>query len=416
MSPTIRAAGLLAAIALAALVAPLGLAALAALALVVATALDAAALRFQPKVRRVVPPVISRGVPTPLMIEATVPGAGRVRLRQPAPAGIALEPAQGDCAHLESRIVASVRGRHVLPAVGIRAEGRLGLGAWHHQAGDAAEVHVYPDLVLARHLAVAAREGRLLDSSRRARGPLGLGTDFESVREWLPDDDVRHVNWPATVRMGRPMTNRYRLEQAREIVFLLDAGRLMSAPLGDRTRLDVALDALAAVALAADELADHCGAIAFDAEIRAHLRPRRASGKTVVRSLFDLQPRPLDSDYARAFRLVAAGKRSLVFVFCDLFDEAAAQALVDAVPVLARRHAVTVATVSDPDLIELVRTEPAKPDDVYAAAAALDLLDARARAAALVRRAGARVVEAPPGAFPGACVRAYLTAKARLRL
>ncbi|MDQ6606994.1 MAG: DUF58 domain-containing protein, partial [Actinomycetota bacterium] len=321
-----------------------------------------------------------------------------------------------DSGHLESQVLAGVRGRHVLPAVGVRAEGRLRLGAWYHQGGEPAEVHVYPDLVLARRLAVAAREGRLLDSSRRARGPIGIGTNFESVREWLPDDDVRHVNWRATVRMGRPMTNQYRLEQAREIVFLVDAGRLMAAPLEDRTRLDVALDAVAAVALAADELSDHCGAIAFDADVRARLKPRRGGGSTVVRALFDLQPRPVDSDYTRAFYLVAGGKRSLVFVFCDLFDEAAAQALIEAVPVLARRHAVTVATVSDPDLMALVASEPEEPADVYAAAAALDLLDARARAAALVRRAGAQVIEAPPGAFPGACVRAYLTAKARLRL
>ena len=53
-----------------------------------------------------------------------------------------------------------------------------------------------------------AREGRLLDPSRRARGPIGLGTEFESVREWAPDDDVRHVNWAATQRMARPMTNQ----------------------------------------------------------------------------------------------------------------------------------------------------------------------------------------------------------------
>ena len=212
------------------------------------------------------------------------------------------------------------------------------------------------------------------------------------------------------------MTNQYRLEQARDIVFLLDAGRLMAAPLGDRTRLDAALDALAAVALAADELADHCGAVAFDAEVRRHLRPRRNSGNEVVRALFDLQPRLVDSDYTHAFRLVAGGKRALVLVFSDLFDDAAARALIDAVPVIARRHAVIVASVTDPDLDRLIRHEPARLRDVYAASAALDLLDARARAATLIRGTGAQVLEAAPGLLPSACVRAYLQVKARLRL
>src|SRR5207248_11013829 len=114
----------------------------------------------------------------------------------------------------------------------------LGLGAFYARGAATAEVQVYPDLVTARRLALAAREGRLIDSRTRTRGPLGLGTDFESVREWSPDDDVRHINRAATQRLARPRTNQYRLEQARELMFLIDAGRLMAAPIGARSRLD----------------------------------------------------------------------------------------------------------------------------------------------------------------------------------
>jgi uncharacterized protein (DUF58 family) len=415
MSPTLRCAVALGVLALAVLVVPLGLVALAALALAVAAALDAWAVRRAPEVRRALPPVLSRGVAARARIEAGAPGAREVRLRQVVPTALELAPSEG-IDRIDSELVARVRGRHALPEVGTRVTGPLGLGAAYRHAGGTAEVQVFPDLVTARRLALAAREGRLIDSTRRARGPLGLGTDFESVRDWSPDDDVRHVNWTATQRLGRPMTNQYRLEQARDLMFLLDTGRLMAAPLEDRSRLDAALDAVVAVALAADELGDHCGVVAFDSEVRVELRPRRAGGRDLVRALFDLQPRLVDSDYELAFRRVAGGRRALVLVLCDLFDDDAARALIDAVPVLARRHVVLTATVTDPDLERLLRTPPGSEADVYAAAAALDLLDARARAAALLRRAGARVVEAAPPAFPAACVQAYLNAKRSLRL
>jgi uncharacterized protein (DUF58 family) len=415
MSPTPRAAVILGVLALSALILPLSLVALAALALVVATVLDAWSVRRPPEVSRAPPPVLSRGVPVPLRIDARAPDARRLRVRQPAPGALSLQPAEGD-GSFDSRLLARVRGRHVLPEVGTRAEGRLGLGAYYRRTGGSVETRVYPDLVAARRLALAAREGRLPDATRRAVGPLGLGTDFESVREWLPDDDVRHVNWMATHRLGRPMTNRYRLEQARDVVFLVDAGRLMAAPLGDRSRLDAALDAVAAVALTADELGDHCGAVAFDAVIRARLTARAGGGREVVRALFDLQPRRVDSDYELAFRTVAGGKRTLVLVLTDLFDEAAASAMIGAVPVIARRHAVLVATATDPDLTGFVSTPPADPADVYSAAIALDLLDSRALAVARLRRAGATVIDALPGALPTACVRGYLNAKAALRL
>jgi uncharacterized protein (DUF58 family) len=87
-----------------------------------------------------------------------------------------------------------------------------------------------------------------------------------------------------------------------------------------------------------------------------------------------------------------------------------------AVPVLARRHEVVVAGVVDPDLDAPLRTRPAAELDVYRAAAALDVLAARERAAAHVRGAGARVLETPPGDLARACVSAYLSAKARARL
>jgi uncharacterized protein (DUF58 family) len=84
--------------------------------------------------------------------------------------------------------------------------------------------------------------------------------------------------------------------------------------------------------------------------------------------------------------------------------------------VLARRHAVAVASTTDPDLEELVRRDPATARDVYTASAALDVLGARARVATQLRHAGADVIEAPPGSLGAACVRAYLRAKARARL
>ncbi len=414
MSPTPRAAIALAVIALLALVLPLGLVALAAVALAVATLLDARSVREPPSVRRWLDPVLSRGVGAALRVEVRQPAARRLRVRQPPPAGLELHPVQAD-GDFASQVLARVRGRYVIGELGIRAEGRLGLGACYSRAGGELETRVYPDLPSARRLALAAREGRLPDSSRRALGPMGLATDFASVREWLPDDDVRHVNWKASQRLGRLMTNQYQLEQARDVVFLIDAGRLMAAPIGDRTRLDAALDAIAAVALAADELGDHCGATVFDATVRAHLAPRRRGGRDIVTALFDLQPQLLDSDYEQAFQTVAGGKRTLMLVLSDLFDDAAARALVQAMPVLTRRHAVLVATVTDPDLAGLLRTPPSDPTDVFATAAALDLLDSRALAATRLRRAGARVIESAPDAFSAACVGAYLRAKTTLR-
>ncbi|MGQ0521828.1 MAG: DUF58 domain-containing protein [Actinomycetota bacterium] len=417
MSPSPRAAWALAGLAALALLVPPAAVLLAALVVATATVVDARSVRRRPTVTRVVPAVLARAVPVPLVVEAGAPGAGRVLLRQPATPDLAVENPEGE-GRIDAVLLPRRRGRHVLPPVAVRAVGPLGLGRWDGTGAEPAEVAVYPDLPGARRLAMAVRQGRFATEGLRNRGPLGLGTEFELVRDYSPDDDVRQVNWRATARLDRPMSNQYRVDQDREVLCLVDAGRLMTAPLPGPpplTRLDAALDAATAVAMVADEMGDRCGTVAFDAAVRRRLAPRRRGGRAVVEALFDLEPSTVDSDYELAFRTVNRGKRALVVVFTDLLEEGAARPLVEAVPVLARRHAVVVASVSDPDLVGLVRTPPASPLDAYAASVAVEVLDARSAVAHQLTRAGAEVVEALPHQLPAACVSAYLRLKQRAR-
>jgi uncharacterized protein (DUF58 family) len=413
VSPAPRLAALLAGAALTFLFLPPALATLLVVSLMAAAVADALTVRKAPRLTRQVPAILSRGVAADLTVE--VEPRGGVRVRQPVPPDLVVTPSEAD-GHLDARLVPRRRGRHLLPAPAVRVAGRLGLGRASHVIGTETEVLVYPDMPAAHRLVMAVRQGRFRDPGLLTRGPLGLGTDFESIRDYLPDDDIRQVNWRASARVGRPMSNQYRVEQDRNVICCIDAGRLMAAPIGPVTRLDAALDAAVAVALVADEIGDQCGTIAFDSQVRRHLPPRRRGGQAVVRALFDLEPTTADSDYELAFRQVGGGKRALVLVLTDLLEEAAARGLIEAVPVLARRHHVVVASVTDPDLNRIVRTPPGQVLDVLAAAVVLDTLDARARVAAQLRRAGAEVLEAPADALAAACVAAYLRAKARARL
>ena len=404
MSPAPRAVAILAVLALSALLLPIGLVAVLALALVGATVVDARAARRMPRVAREAPEVLSRGVAAPLRITAAPAAGGTVAFRQPVPANVVVEP---------DSITALRRGRHVLPAVATRSTGPLGLARWDHEATGTAELRVFPDLHTARRLAVAVARGRFRDQGNAARGPLGLGTEFELIREYQPDDDVRQVNWRATARLGRPMSNQYRLEQDRDLILLIDAGRLSAAPLQDATVLDAELDAASALALVADELGDRTGAVAFDDDVRVALAPKRKGGQTVVRALFDLEASPADSDFELAFRRAESSKRALVVVLCDLLEEAAARPLVRAVPVLTRRHADVVASPSDPRLEAIDSSATDGRLEEARAVIAGDVLAARARAAAQVRAAGARVIEAPPDRLPATLVATYLRAKSR---
>jgi uncharacterized protein (DUF58 family) len=249
-----------------------------------------------------------------------------------------------------------------------------------------------------------------------------LGTEFESIRDYSPDDDIRQVNWKATLRVGQPMSNTYRVEQDREVICLVDCGRLMGAPLpaleakSPATRLDIAVDAVAAMAAVADEIGDRIGVVAFHNKVIRLLQPRRGGAEAVLQAIHDLEHVATDSAYELAFQTIAHAKRAFVLILTDLLDESAARPLSDAMPILARHHAVAVASVADPAVEGALRLPEETPPALLRQAVAVQVVEARERVTTVLSSYGVRVIEASPEGLSSACVGAYLTAKRRARL
>ena len=416
MSLTPRGLGLLAVVALLALVLPGPLVVVLFVLACAVCLTDAWLVRSVPAVSVRVPPIVSRGVQT--TVRLSVDPAPGVTVRQVGTPDVRIEPDTG-AGGLSAALTAIRRGRHVLPRPATVTDGPLGLGRWYHRSGDETTITVYPDMPAARRLATEVRLGRFGDSTRRSRGPLGLGTELEAIREYLPDDDIRQVNWRATARLATPMSNTYRIEQEREVVVLLDTGRLMASPVDDgtdRTRLDVAVDAAAALAAVANVVGDRIGLVAFDSAIRRRVRSRRDGGDVVVTAIHDLEPTGAESDYELAFRTVAHQKRAFVLILTDLMEETAARPLIEAMPILARHHAVAVAGVTDPAVVAALRTPARAVEDAFLTAVAVDVETSRRRAAIRLGGYGTTVIDVAPRLLPGRCVEAYLRAKRRARL
>lgn len=354
---------------------------------------------------------LARGVPAPLTLRADGERT-TTRIRQPLAPDllIAKQEATGI---LDTEITATRRGHHTLPPPTGRTHGPLGLIHAYRKQHNNTEIVVFPDVPAARKIAVGVRSGIMRGEGAPSSSLLGLGTEFDSIRAYQPDDDIRQVNWRATARTGEPMSNQFRLEQERDLLCLIDTGRLMTTPIGELTQLDAALDAAIAVGLVADTVGDRCGAVAFDSQLRAIIKPRRGGGERLIRELYALEPRPIESDYTAAFQFAESLKRSLVIVFTDLFEPGAASPLISALPVLARKHAVVVACATDPLLQKTLKTQPRGELDLYLQTATLDVVNTQRTTEKTVARAGARTVVTQSDQLARACVNAYLNEKRR---
>ncbi len=374
--------------------------------IVVVSIIDAFAVRTAPTTTREIG-AFARGTATPLKISVDAPAASRVQIRQPMPPDMTSPQAITNGRSLDTVLVPLRRGSYVLPRVAVRCDGPLGLGRWFHELGDDTPFNVYPDLPAAQRLAQAVRQRSIRAVGSRRRGPLGLGTEFESVREYHTDDDVRQINWRATARLGRPMSNNLRVEQDTDLWVLVDTGRLSAASMlastGPVNRLDLALDAAAALGLVADDLNDRVGFVSYASAVGQVMFPRRRGGARLVEASFGLEPDDDESDHATAFATTSSTRRGLLFVFTDLIDDAAASHLVSALPALCRRHTVFVACVDDP---EYVRARATGTPGERAIMADIDAAFDGVRR--LAQNAGATVITAPADTFSEAMVRTYV--------
>ena len=364
---------------------------------------------------RTMSPTVPLLATSPFSVIVSTEGPADVRrIRQPSPPEVRLVPNES----AGSVLVGQMSGRHrgiytVGPAV-TRVYGPLGLTSRDVDIELSGPVRVIPDLPRARRLAAARRRGGLNDG--RVRNRLGVGTDFEAIRDYSPDDDIRQVNWVASARTGRAMSNQYRIDENRDVVCLIDTGRLMASPVGEVGRLDVALDAMTILCVEAEESQDRVGAIAFSSDVHRQLSPRRYGTAAIVDALYDLETSEVESDYERAFIAVGRHKRALVVLFSDLVDESASRALLAACPILTRRHALMVVSCRDPDLESAIATAPTDTYSVLRTSIAIELLRTKDRVRYQLESMGVVVVEADAESLGSASVRAYLSLKARARL
>jgi uncharacterized protein (DUF58 family) len=312
------------------------------------------------------------------------------------------------------------RGRTALVASYAWVETSFGLVRHRLRRDDPQPIRVLPDLGGLDASSDLAPRARSIEAGLRRLRRRGDGTEFESLREYAPGDAFRAIDWKASARRGRTMVAQREVERGQHIVVAIDAGRLMSARLGDRRKLDYAVSAALALSALARRAGDRIGVHAFAARTLVALPPGTgaAHATAIVEALADLEPQFEESDYERATLEIrrAHRKRSLVVAFTDLFDPVASRAVLAALVPLVRHHLVLVVLMNDAAIARALDHEPRDLDDAYRAGVAATLAAERGRAVAALRAQGAIVVDVPAPELSLALLDAYVEVKTRARL
>jgi len=349
-------------------------------ALVVVAAVDAAASRREwrrvsPRMTRRLPAAFAIGVRRPVELAIEVEGSTRWRceLYDHADPTLSTEglPIRTDVrggTRVRSSYTAlpTHRGELTFAPADIRVRSRWGFCELLERIGTTDVRRVYPDFAQVARYAWLAGDRRLQEIGIKTYQRRGQGTDFKQLSDYRIGDSIRHIDWRATLRLGKPIVREFQDERDQCVLLLVDCGRRMRAD--DRhvtvgtTHFDQVLNAVMLLTYVALKQGDAVGAMTFGSppgDERA-FAPRKGTQalNALMGELYNVQPTPTHSDYVAAAHEVLRRqrKRSLVIVITNFRDEDSTE-LGAALRLLRSRHLVLLASLRERVVRELM-TQP----------------------------------------------------------
>lgn len=324
----------------------------------------------------------------------------------------------GERRRVTTRLRPTRRGDRQADRITIRSYGPLGLLSRQGTHKAPWTVRVLPPFTSRKHLPSKLARLRELDG-RTSVLTRGEGTEFDSLREYVPGDDTRSIDWRATARQSSVAVRTWRPERDRHILLVLDTGRTSAGRVGDAPRLDASMDAALLLAALASRAGDRVDLMAYDRRVRALVQGRTARDvlPSLVNAMATLEPElvELDARGLTASALRTAPRRSLIVLLTSLDTAPVEEGLLPVLSQLTQRHTVLVASVADPYIARMT-TARGNTEAVFEAAAAAQAQSERHRTAEQLRRHGVTVVDKTPEELAPALADAYLALKTAGRL
>ncbi|MHC4959067.1 MAG: DUF58 domain-containing protein [Planctomycetota bacterium] len=318
---------------------------------------------------------------------------------------------------VEIPLIPQRRGTASVDALWLRWSGPLGLVRRQWRVRIDEQVGIVPNVRAVRHAALRFFSQREFLAGLKVERYVGDGSEFESMREYVPGLDHRAMNWKVSARHRRLIVQEFRAERNHQVVLALDTGHLMADPLEGIPKLDHSINAGLLLAYVCLRTGDRVGWFTFDEKVRSFSKPEGG-----VRAFRRIQVQSSDIEYSQGetnFTLALSDlqqrlrRRSLVVVLSDFVDTVTAELMLDSLARLSRRHLVLFVTLRDPSLDAVADAAPRSLDHMYRSVVAADFVRERDVVLRRLRRLGVHCLDVAPSEVTTGLLNRYLEIKRR---
>ncbi|MFD0797059.1 DUF58 domain-containing protein [Maribacter chungangensis] len=230
-------------------------------------------------------------------------------------------------------------------------------------------VPVYPSIIQMQQYDFLAINDRLSNIGLKKIRKLGHTQEFEQIKEYVPGDDIRTVNWKATAKQNQLMVNQYQDEKSQPIYSIIDTGRVMKMPFNGLKLLDYAINSALAFSNIALKRNDKTGLVSFSKHIETYLPAVQKSTylTTILETLYNIDTEYTDSDFGVLYGHVKRkiNQRSLLLLYTNFEHISALKRQLPYFLALAKKHVLVVIFFENSELEKLIATDAEDLQAIY---------------------------------------------------
>ncbi|MGB5944150.1 MAG: DUF58 domain-containing protein [Leeuwenhoekiella sp.] len=230
-------------------------------------------------------------------------------------------------------------------------------------------VKVYPSFIQMKKYAFLAIDNKLTQYGLKKMRRIGHTMEFEQIKEYVPGDDVRTINWKATAKQGNLMVNQYQDEKSQPIYSVIDASRVMKMPFKGLTLLDYAINSTLAFSNVALKKGDKTGMLTFSENILNHLAAskKKTHLNLIMEVLYSINTRFLDSDFGRLYAEVKhkITHRSLLLLYTNFEHITALERQLPYLKGLSQKHVLVVIFFENSELDDIIQKKAENTPEIY---------------------------------------------------
>ncbi|MFV0592417.1 MAG: DUF58 domain-containing protein [Draconibacterium sp.] len=309
------------------------------------------------------------------------------------------------------------RGEYKFGHTNVYISSMLGLVQRRIKGSQPEMVAVYPSFISMRKFELMAISNRLEDVGVKRIRKVGQHSEFDQIREYVPGDDSRTINWKATARRAALMVNQYQEERSQQVVSLIDMGRVMEMPFNGMALLDYAINASLIISNTAMYKHDRAGLLTFSSRIHSFVQPDRKGGhlQRIMEVLYNQQTNFNEPSYEKLYAAVSTKikQRSLLILYTNFEGIPSLKRQLSFLKKLVARHLLLVVFFENTEVLQMADEGSHNLEEVYVHTIARKFVHDKKRMVRELKRAGVMALLTAPESLSINLINKYLEIKAR---